>query len=97
MGQKMSGCFGSGDTPIVTMKCIFVNRSSAVEIDLKDGKGEEQEYEIKKFCCFQWLRRKENETSTTTGIENEPYSRRRGSSGNSTYDRKKTIQLVVIT
>jgi hypothetical protein len=56
---------GGSDTPIVTMKCIFVNRSPDVVIDHTDGGGEGENFETKSCCCFQW-RRRQNENMLTT-------------------------------
>jgi hypothetical protein len=69
---------GGGDTPWVTLKCIFINRSPNVTVDHTDGAGgdekEEENFETKSCCCFQWLRRRpqnENELTTTTLMSNE--------------------------
>jgi hypothetical protein len=57
MGQKM--CKGD-DKPWVTLKCIFVNKSTNVDIgDYPDGAIDSEEIENTSGCCLlQCLRRK---------------------------------------
>jgi hypothetical protein len=54
MGAKL--CAGN-DTPWVTFKCVFINRSTNVDIDGTDG-ADESDDRIKQCCCIRWRRRK---------------------------------------
>jgi hypothetical protein len=64
---------GGGDTPWVTLKCIFINRSPNVTIDHTDGDGggeKEENFKTKSCCCFQRRRRPQNENELTTTMNN---------------------------
>jgi hypothetical protein len=65
---------GGSDTPLVTMKCVFINRSPDVVIDHTDGGSceGEKEFETKSCCCFQWRRRRrpQNENKLATTLSN---------------------------
>jgi hypothetical protein len=58
MGAKL--CAGN-DTPWITFKCVFVNRSTNVDVgtDGTDGAGKSDD-KIGRFCCIQWRRHRKN-------------------------------------
>jgi hypothetical protein len=76
----LSKLCGGGDTPWVTFRCIFMNRSSDVTVDHTDsGNGgaeeeEEKDWEVKNCCCFAWRRRRRrqprNENAPATTMTN---------------------------
>ena len=60
MGQKL--CLGGSDTPLVTFRCILINRGPNVKIDIPDGgvdqTAAEDEESVQQFCCVQWRHRR---------------------------------------
>ena len=66
MGAKL--CAGN-DTPWITFKCVFINRSTNVDVGGADGTDgaqavEDDTYEIRQCCCIQWRRPKSEKSQT---------------------------------